>query len=285
MDNQLPIFQNPLFGEMRSFVDENDTPWFVGKDITTILGYKDPSRALYDHVDEEDKTTLLIQQSGSNYKNKTTLINESGLFSLILSSKLPQAKLFKHWVTSDVLPTIHKHGVYMSNDVIEKTLADPDYLIQVATVIKDERKRRYELEAQAKEQQKLIASQQSHIQAQDKKIEDMKDKVSYLDLILASKSSLNTTQIAQDYGMSAIKLNKILEGMGIQRKVNEQWILYAVYQGKGYISSHTINIDTPSGKNIVKMQTVWTPEGRKFLYNKLKEVGILPTDERAQAKK
>ena len=279
------IFKNPSFGEVRIIKGDDDTPWFVGKEIATILGYKDPKRGIYDHVDEEDKTTVLIQHPGSNYKSNTTLINESGMYALILSSKLPQAKMFKHWVTSDVLPTIHKHGAYMSNDVIEKTLTDPDYLIQVATVIKNERQRRYELEAQAKEQQKLIASQQSHIQAQDKKIEDMKDKVSYLDLILASKSSLNTTQIAQDYGMSAIKLNKILEGMGIQRKVNEQWILYAIYQGKGYISSHTINIDTPSGKNIVKMQTVWTPEGRKFLYNKLKEVGILPTDERAQAKK
>lgn len=285
MDNQLMIFKNPSFGEVRIIKGDDDTPWFVGKEIATILGYKDPKRGIYDHVDEEDKTTVLIQHPGSNYKSNTTLINESGMYALILSSKLPQAKMFKHWVTSDVLPTIHKHGAYMSNDVIEKTLTDPDYLIQVATVIKNERQRRYELEAQAKEQQKLIASQQSHIQAQDKKIEDMKDKVSYLDLILASKSSLNTTQIAQDYGMSAIKLNKILEGMGIQRKVNEQWILYAIYQGKGYISSHTINIDTPSGKNIVKMQTVWTPEGRKFLYNKLKEVGILPTDERAQAKK
>ena len=92
--------------------DEQGETWFVGKDVAEALGYKNPSNALQVHVDEEDKTTYLIQVSGSNYKTSTTVINESGLYSLVLSSKLPQARVFKHWVTSEVLPQIRKTGGY-----------------------------------------------------------------------------------------------------------------------------------------------------------------------------
>ena len=91
----------------------NDEPWFVGKDVAEVLGYKSPSVAIYENVDSEDKTTFVISESGSNYKSKTTFINESGLYALILSSKLPHAKEFKRWVTSEVLPQIRKTGGYI----------------------------------------------------------------------------------------------------------------------------------------------------------------------------
>ena len=119
MENQMTIFKNLAFGEVRIIKGENNTPWFVGKDVATILGYKDPKRSIYDHVDEEDKTIVLIQHPGSNYKSNTTLINESGLYALILSSKLPQAKQFKHWVTSEVLPTIRKNGMYATDELLD----------------------------------------------------------------------------------------------------------------------------------------------------------------------
>lgn len=119
MQNQILIFTNSQFGEIRTIKGENIEPWFVGKDVATLLGYKDASKAICDRVDEEDKTSLLIQQSGSNYKAKTSFINESGLYSLILSSKHPQAKAFKHWVTSEVLPSIRNHGVYLSDQSLE----------------------------------------------------------------------------------------------------------------------------------------------------------------------
>ena len=109
--NELQVFNNDEFGSVRTWVVD-DVPWFVGKDIATILGYAKPENAIANHVDDEDKTSTLIQGSGSNYKSKAILVNESGLYSLILSSKLPNAKKFKRWVTGEVLPSIRKTGSY-----------------------------------------------------------------------------------------------------------------------------------------------------------------------------
>ena len=109
--NELQVFNNDEFGSVRTWVVD-DVPWFVGKDIATILGYAKPENAIANHVDDEDKTSTLIQGSGSNYKSKAILVNESGLYSLILSSKLPSAKKFKRWVTGEVLPSIRKTGSY-----------------------------------------------------------------------------------------------------------------------------------------------------------------------------
>lgn len=113
--NDIQIFNNPEFGQVRA-VTINDEPWFIGKDVAMTLGYAKPENAIASHVDDEDKTSTLIQGSGSNYKSKTILINESGLYSLILSSKLPTAKKFKRWVTSEVLPAIRKTGGYIPHD-------------------------------------------------------------------------------------------------------------------------------------------------------------------------
>lgn len=110
---ELQKFIHPQFGEIRTMTMADGQVGFVGKDVAEVLGYKDGSKALCDRVESEDKTTLLIQQSGSNYKSRTTFINESGLYSLILSSKLPQAREFKHWVTSEVLPQIRRTGGYI----------------------------------------------------------------------------------------------------------------------------------------------------------------------------
>lgn len=114
---EVTVFKNlvhPEFGELRT-VEIDGEPWFVGKDVAVALGYKKPENAIANHVSDEDKTSTLIQGSGSNYKSKATIINESGLYSLILSSKLPSAKEFKHWVTSEVLPSIRKNGAYIRN--------------------------------------------------------------------------------------------------------------------------------------------------------------------------
>jgi anti-repressor protein len=117
---EIQIFKNDRFGEVRTMVI-NGEPWFVGKDVASVLGYVSPHRAVFDHVDEDDKTSVLIQHSGSNYKSKTIFINESGLYSLILSSKLPQAKEFKRWVTNEVLPQIRKTGGYIPLNDCEDT--------------------------------------------------------------------------------------------------------------------------------------------------------------------
>ena len=125
-----------LFGQLRT-VTINNEPWFVGKDVATALGYADPSSAVSKNVDAEDKTTLLLEQDGSNYKSKTTIISESGLYALIFGSKLESAKRFKHWVTSEVLPSIRKHGVYAVDELIN----NPEMAIKAFTALKEEREK------------------------------------------------------------------------------------------------------------------------------------------------
>lgn len=141
--NEIQIFKNDSFGAVRT-VEVSGTPYFVGKDVAEILGYADPQKAMKMHIDDEDKLTRQIVVSGQN--RNVTIINESGLYSLILSSKLPKAKEFKHWVTSEILPTIRKHGAYMTENTLEKALTSPDFLIQLATQLKEEQAQRKALE-------------------------------------------------------------------------------------------------------------------------------------------
>lgn len=131
-------------GDIRT-LDIDGEVWFVGKDAASLLGYKNTRQALSTHVDNEDKTSVQIQDGGSNYKSMTVIINESGLYSLILSSKLPDAKKFKRWVTSEVLPAVRKHGAYLTPDKIEEVLLNPDTIIKIATALKEERQKNKEL--------------------------------------------------------------------------------------------------------------------------------------------
>ena len=146
-NNVLQVFNNPEFGKVRTVVN-NSEPWFVGKDVADALGYGNSRDALARHVDDEDKTSVVISDTGSNYKSKATLINESGLYSLILSSKLPTAKKFKHWVTSEVLPDIRKHGLYAKQSVIDMMLNDPDSCIKLLTEYKKEKQEKERLQAE-----------------------------------------------------------------------------------------------------------------------------------------
>lgn len=149
----LQIFENEQFGQVRS-IQINNEPYFVGKDVAEILGYSNTPKAIRDHIDNEDKLTERIVLSGQN--RETILINESGLYSLILSSKLPKAKEFKHWVTSEVLPSIRRHGAYMTADTIDKVLQDPDFGIRLLSELKSEREERRRLEAEAEKNQPKV---------------------------------------------------------------------------------------------------------------------------------
>ena len=146
--NELKIFQNSQFGTIRTLAIDNE-PWFVRKDVASILGYADTFGALKKHVDTEDKQNC--QNDSFESPRGLTCINESGLYSLILSSKLPKAKEFKRWVTSEVLPSIRKHGAYMTDDVLERTITDPDFMIKLLTKMKEEKKAREIAEQQVKE--------------------------------------------------------------------------------------------------------------------------------------
>lgn len=241
---------------VRTLVSDNE-PYFLGRDVAEVLEYANTAKAIRDHVDDEDKLTERIVLSGQ--RREAILINESGLYSLILSSKLPTAQKFKHWITSEVLPTIRKHGAYMTPAKIEEVLTDPDTIIQLATQLKQEREGR------------LIAEQ---------RIGELTPKADYCDRVLADKSLVTITQIAKDYGMSGRALNATLHDFGVIYKQGETWFLYAKYQKTGWTHSETIMVNKKDGTQKAALNTKWTQKGRLGLYELLKAHGILPLIER-----
>ena len=233
MKNQ--IFKNAEFGQIRTCMVDGEI-YFVGKDVASGLGYKNTKDALMRHVDEEDKLGSGFTTSGQN--REMIIINESGLYSLILSSKLESARRFKRWVTSEVLPAIRRNG-------------------------------RYELE----QQNRLLESRNAlleEISAQQKPLTD------YARNILSSTQTVTITQIAQDYGFSAVRFNELLMRLRIQHKVGGQWILYSPYLTKGYVQSFSSYFVMSDGEAQVKVHTRWTQSGRLFLYEELKKAGLLP---------
>lgn len=144
--DKIEIFKNPEFGEIRTIM-VNGEPWLVGKDVAQALGYKEPTKAAREKVDPEDRGVSKIDTPSG--VQEMTIINESGLYSLVLSSKLPTAKKFKRWVTSEVLPSVRKHGAYMTPETIEKVLYNPDFIIQLATDLKKERAKSYAMMTEA----------------------------------------------------------------------------------------------------------------------------------------
>lgn len=259
--NELQIFENQEFGQIR-MVQLNNETYFVGKDIAAALQYNEPHKAIARHVEEDDRMKHPIADETGRTQD-SWIINESGLYALIFGSKLESAKRFKHWVTSEVLPSIRKNGGYIAG---QETLSDDELLAKAFVVAKNK----------IAERDKRIKALEQEAIEMNKTILQMQPKVNYVDVVLQSKSTVCTTQIAQDYGMSAKAFNKILKNLEIQRKVGDQWILYAKYQGKGYVHSDTVNITRTNGQPDVKMNTKWTQKGRLFLYEKLKENGYIP---------
>lgn len=234
----------------------NDEPYFVGKDVAEVLGYSKPRNAISTHVDEEDKQDAPIQGDLGG-KQKMTIINESGLYSLILKSKLPNAKKFKRWVTSEVLPQIRKHGMYATDELLN----NPDLLIEVATKLKEERTLR------------LIAEQQ---------VNELQPKADYYDRILNNKGLVTVSTIAKNYGMSAVTFNKLLHELGIQYNQSGTWLLYSKFQDKGYTHIEPFDYEDKDGNPQVKTRMKWTQKGHIFLYETLKKNNYLPMIEREQ---
>lgn len=278
---ELKKFENSVFGTLECFTDENNEPWFMACKITAALGYTNGKKAVADHCDKEDikqevcEVTNRYPTSAKTRKSQTyTFINESGLYSLILASKLPQAKQFKNWVTKEVLPTIRQTGGYVP---VQET-DDEESLLAKAMVVAQKTLER--LRKKNEEQKKMITAQNEQVTTLTNKVTEMQDKVSYLDKILQCKSTLLVSQIAQDYGMSAKTFNKMLADYGIQHKVNDQWILYGKYLAEGYVHSKPVQIPKQDGTILIKENTEWTQKGRLFLYQFLKKHDILPLIER-----
>ncbi len=181
----IKIFENPEFGEIRALEIDNE-PWFVGKDVAMILGYIKPENAIANHVDEEDKTTTLIQGTGSNYKSNTVIINESGLYSLILSSKLPSAKRFRRWVTSEVLPSIRKTGGYIQG---QKDLTDEELL-----------------------ERALIIAQRK-IEEKDQQLKKARPKILFANAVAVSDGTISIADLAKLLCQNGIKIgqNRLFE--------------------------------------------------------------------------
>lgn len=256
--NNLTVFKNQDFGEVRT-VTINDEPYFVGKDVALILGYKDPADALKRHVDEDDKLTRCFTDSGQN--REMYVINESGLYSLILSSKLSTAKKFKRWVTGEVLPAIRKHGAYATEELI----ANPELAIAAFKALKEER-----------EQNRKLAQK---VAVQTQQISEMAPKASYYDVVLNCKDLVSMSVIAKDYGWSAARMNKYLREKGVQFKQGDIWLLYQKYAEKGYTSTKTHTYLDEGGQH-TKVHTYWSQKGRLFIYDLLKKDGILPQIEK-----
>lgn len=187
----LQIFNSPEFGAIRT-IEKDGEPWFVGKDVATALGYSDSFGSLKKHVDEEDKLVCQIDSAGQ--KRDITIINESGLYSLVLSSKLPTAKKFKRWVTNEVIPSIRKHGAYMTPETLEKVLLSPDTLMQLAQNLKGEQEKRRVLET---------------------KIEQDKPKVLFADAVASAKTSILIGELAKLLKQNGVDIgqNRLFEWM------------------------------------------------------------------------
>ncbi|WP_308261406.1 phage antirepressor [Prevotella sp.] len=263
MDNNIQIFNNEELGTIR-IKGTPDAPLFCLGDVCKMLGLRQGN--VRERLEKGVVSTEPLLTSGGI--QMVNFVTEDGLYDVILDSRKPEAKRFRKWVTSEVLPTIRKHGAYMTKDTLERAIAEPDFLIQLATTMKEEKAKRLEAEQQCEVQKQIIG--------------EMEKKVSYLDLILSSTSTMTITQIAQDYGMSGQRMNKLLHGLRIQYKVGEQWILYAEYKDKCYVSSETIHFVTSEGIPCTTLNTKWTQKGRLFLYDILKKEGILPKMEWAK---
>ncbi|BAM46323.1 phage antirepressor [Amphibacillus xylanus] len=244
---------NRIFeGNQLRIIDEKGELWFVAKDVCEILEIKN-SRMALSRLDEDEKGVSSIDTPGGYQKLST--VNEFGLYNLVLSSRKPEAKKFKRWVTHEVIPSIRKTGKY--------EIQEPSYVI----------------EDSIKRAERWIEEQRERLML-EQRIKEYEPKISYVDKILEAKDAVNITQIAKDYGMSGQKLNNILHEAGVQYKMNGQWLLYGKHQGEGYTKSKTTEYRRADGTIGTKLHTRWTQKGRLFIHEILKSRGIYPLIDR-----
>lgn len=250
MEQGLQIFNHPQFGEIRA-VEIDGEPWISGKDAASALGYANPQKAIRDHVDDEDKT---VNESFTVNGTMGILINESGMYSLVISSKLQDARKFKRWVTSEVLPSIRKHGAYMTSETIEKVLTDPDTLIRLATQLKAEQEKRRVLEQRNAE---------------------LEPKALFADSVASSQSDILIGDFAKilrqnGFPVGQQRLFRILREAGyLCKRKGDMWnspVQRFVEQGLFRVSESAVN--TPSGAVLVNKATKLTGKGQVYFMEK-----------------
>lgn len=236
----------------------DDEPHFVGNDVAATLGYSQPAKAIREHVNEEDKGVSKIDTPGG--KQTVTVINESGVYDLIFDASRQgknadirrKATEFRHWVTNDVLPSIRKNGMYMTDEEAYAITHDKDALGD------------------------LLLKAGNQLKQKDLVIQELKPKADYTDKMLANPGLETTSVIAKNYGYSTREFNKLLHGLGIQYKQGKTWLLYAKYQDKGYTHVEPYGYTNSDGIDKVRNTMKWTQKGQRFLYDFLESKGIMP---------
>ena len=239
MENKITTFKNEEFGNVRTMMIDGD-PWFAGKDVALALRYTNPQKAIRDHVDEEDRT---VNDSFTVHGTPITLINESGLYALIMSSKLPSAKIFKRWVTSEVLPTIRKHGMYITNPLLGEIVKDPSILRNMV--------KNY-----------LAATAQAEMLAAE--VENMRPKAEFFDAFVSPTDCTNIRNTAKELGVPERRFCKFLVEekllyrcpagnlMPYNKHKNEGLFIVRDFYGKnGHFGAYTLI--TPMGKDHIRV--------------------------------
>lgn len=272
--------QTELLGQQLTVYGTMEQPLFLAKDVAEWIEHSNPASMLQ-NIDADEKAINIVYTLGG--EQSAWFLTEDGLYEVLMQSRKPIAKQFKKGV-KNILREIRTTGGYLATsdtDTEDEILAKAVLVARKTIERKDQRIKQLELDAAA--QAKQLTEQASTIKQQSKTIDELQTKATYLDQILQSKSTVTTSQIAQDYGMSAKRFNKLLHDLKIQRKVNGQWILFAPYTERGYVHSETINLPVvANGVEYTKtvMHTKWLQSGRLFLYDKLKKNNILPLIER-----
>ena len=277
MENcELKIFEHPAFGHVR-VINRDEESWFVGADLAEALEFKNTRDALMRHVDFEDKMVLKPVDFHNKSGNPTfkipprgiTIVNESGLYSMILRSDTTKAKDFKHWVTAEVLPSVRKNGGY----IIQQETKSPEEIMADAFIV---------AQNIIADRDRRIAEQERKIEAQSEQLALMAPKVKYADEVLSCPNAVSITVIAKDYGWTGAQMNKFLHDQHVQYKSHSAkvWVLYDKYAREGYTSSETGANITQYGTSHAWIHTKWTQKGRMFIYELMKKYGYYPICER-----
>lgn len=245
--NELRIFENPQFGEVRT-LEEGGQVLFCGKDVCTALGYKDTTNAMKQHCHGVVKRHLT---DSLGREQETNFIPEGDIYRLAARSELPGAAAFESWIFDDVLPSIRRNGLYATEKTTAQLLEDPDFLIQTLQTLKEEREQRRHLEKCSR--------------ILEQRVSEYEPKARYVDEILKCPGCVLISQIAEDYGMSAKALNKLLHEEGVQYNMGGQWLLYKEHQNKGLTRSETVRITRSDGRPDTVIHTKWTQKGRLYI--------------------
>lgn len=277
--NEIQVFSNEKFGQVRTIM-QGGQPWFIAADVCRALELDQVSNAVR-KLDDDEKMTLNSDKGHSGQRGGAqfyTVVNEPGLYSLVLGSRKPEAKNFKRWITHEVIPTIRKTGGYVKDSEV--------FIQNYLPFADDTTKQLFRLTLDVVDKQnKQIADQQKELAEKSATIEIMEPKAGYYDIVINSPDLTPITVIAKDYGKSGKWLNKKLNEKGIQYKRDRTWVLYQKYADKGYVGTKTYAYSGKAygAEKHVAINTFWTQKGRLFIYELLKAEGILPIVERSVA--